>query len=184
MSSVGYERFPGETYRTDSSLRWEFGSILESFNREISLLDRKEQFRVDALNRLTSVEWDILICKENVEKFLGYSHLKFYCKVSSPSKAKKGSWGLPSADYSRRHSSRPSSRGGSRRGSASFSLGGGSSKCKHSHGAEGSSHHSCSKRRKVSLPVPSDVEEEEAEDEVPLTRKSSRHETNSGKHFL
>lgn len=32
-------------------------------------------------------------------------------------------------------------------------------------------------------PIPSDVEEEEAEDEFPLARKFSRHGANSGKHF-
>ncbi|KAB1219857.1 hypothetical protein CJ030_MR3G009499 [Morella rubra] len=180
MFGVGWECFPGETYRTNSSLHWKFGFVPKSFKREILHLDCEEQSWVDALNRLISVDWDILLCQENVEEFLGYSHLKFYGKVSTPSKAKIGSRGLPSADNSRRHSSRPSLDGGSRRGSPSFSLGGSSSKHRHSRGAEDSSCHSGSKRRKVSPPVLSDIEEEEAEDEVPLALKSSRHGTNSG----
>lgn len=159
MSGVGCERFPRETYQTESSLHWNFGFVPKSFKREISRLDHEEQSRVDALNRLITLSWETLLCKENVENFLGYSQLKFYSPVSSPPTTKKGSRGLPSADDSRRHYSRPYSGSGSRRGSPKLSLGGGSSRRKHCRRAKGSSSHSGSKRRRVSPPIASDIEE-------------------------
>lgn len=137
---------------------------------------------MDILNESNLINWDVLLCKKNIEEYLGYSHLRFYGKVSSSSKVRKDSQGLSSADDSRRHSSRSSSGGGSRRDSPSLSLGGSSSKRRHSHEAEGSSRRSGSKQRKVSPLIPSDVEEEDVEDEVPLAYKSSRHGANSGEH--
>lgn len=72
---------------------------------------------------------------------------------------KKGSRGLPFVDDSMRHYSRPYSGSGSRKGSPKFSLGGGSSRRKHSCRAEGSFSHSGSKRRRVSPPIASNTEE-------------------------
>ncbi|KAB1212710.1 hypothetical protein CJ030_MR5G009752 [Morella rubra] len=163
MSGVGWERFPDEDHQSDSSLCWVFGFVPEHYRREVTSLTSMEQVHVDVIARVSPIDWNALLCKENKD-ILGYIVPEPPLKGSPSSQARKVSHDCSSCDDSRKGSSR-------------FSLGGASSKWRHSREAEGSSHRPSSKKRKTSPPVASKAEEE---DEVPLGRKSSKHRTNSG----
>lgn len=43
------------------------------------------------LNESEPIDWDVLLCKENVKEYFGYSHLKFYGGLSSASRVRKDS---------------------------------------------------------------------------------------------
>lgn len=131
MSSIGWEHFPGESSRS-SSLCWNFGSVLESYKKDIPNLDPLEEGRVNTLFEGGPVDWDVLLCKENVEEYLGYSCLDFSKVVSPPPRTRRDSC-------------------------PSLSLGGGSSKRRPSREAEGSLSHSGFKRRRMPSSVPSDI---------------------------
>lgn len=100
-----------------------------------------------------------MVYKEN-EGFLGYT-VPGSLPEANPTLRVGKSFG----DYS--------PRDGSKKGSSCLSLGGAYSKWRHFPEAEGSSHHSYSKKRRTSPSVPSDVEGEECE--APLSHKLSRH---------
>lgn len=116
---------------------WDFRSVPKSYKKDLSILNHDEQSQEADLSESEPVDWNVLLCKKNVEEYLGYSYLKFSRVVSPP-------------PWTRKDSCNVSLGGGTRRDSSSLSFGGGSSKCRPSREAEGSSSRSDSKRRRIS----------------------------------
>lgn len=136
----------------------------EAYRREVTGFILVERAHVDAITGVCYIDWSALLCKENIGDILGYAAPKPPHTLSPSPRAWKGSRNrYPSDD--------------SWKGSFRLSLAGASSKWRHSHDAEGSSHHSSFKKRKMSPPIASEAKVEEGE--VPLDRRSSWHRTNS-----
>ncbi|KAB1222741.1 hypothetical protein CJ030_MR2G026835 [Morella rubra] len=66
----GWECFPSENHRSDSSMCRAFGSIPDHYRREITALTLSEQAHVDAILEAGSVDWNALDCSgDNPHRF-------------------------------------------------------------------------------------------------------------------
>lgn len=134
------------------------------YRREVTGFSLVQRAHVDAIAGVCHIDWSTLLYKENVGDILGYAALEPTHTLSPSPWAWQGFRNRSPGDDSWK-------------GSFCLSLAGASSKRRHSHDAEGSSHCSFFKKRKTSPPIASEAKVEEGE--VPLDRRSSRHRTNS-----
>ncbi|KAB1223853.1 hypothetical protein CJ030_MR2G009206 [Morella rubra] len=165
MSGVGWERFPGEDLRGESSLCWVFGSVPDHCRRDVTGLTPLEQAHVDAILQVGSIDWNALVCREN-EGWLGHTMSEPSPRANPSPRSERGTRERLSREDSRKESSRASA-------------GGTFTKLRFSREAEGSSQRHSSRKRRRSPPVASEVEEVEAE-EASLARTSSKRGTSSG----